>query len=82
MPLLMRVSAFFLSFILLVAANKECHVRHIGAGTDAGPAINDAFKQCARHGKVTLDDFYTVDTLLYTTDLHDVEIELSGTSKW
>ena len=81
MSLVVHIAVLILSFGLLVAADDECHVRHVGAGTDAGPAINDAFKRCGRHGKVTLDDFYTVDTLLYTTDLHHVEIELSGTSK-
>lgn len=79
---MIRVVFFLLALALLVAANKECHVRHrdIGPDGDAGPAINAAFQNCSRHGKVILDGFYTVNTLLFTTNLTGVEVQLSGTS--
>lgn len=77
----MRVVAVLLALVLAVNCERECHIPHHDSGSDAGPAINAAFKRCARHGKVVLDDFYTVDTLLFTTNLTDVEIEFSGTSK-
>ena len=79
---MMRVVSFLLALALVVSANKECHVHHsaIGADGDAGPAINAAFQNCSRHGKVILDGFYTVNTLLFTTNLTGVEVQLSGTS--
>ena len=76
------ISSILLALALAVAGDRECRVRHVGPGTDAGPAINAAFARCSRHAKVTLDDFYTVNSLLFTTNLTDVEIELSGTSEW
>ncbi len=82
----MRVFAFILALFLLVGtARSDCEVdvhepRHPSDTRDDGPAINAAFQKCARGGKVVLDKFYIVDSLLFTTDLHNVEIELSGTS--
>ena len=58
-----------------------CNVPHVGGGHDDGPAINAAFKQCAKGGKVVLDQYYSVDSLLFTTGLDDVEVELSGTGE-
>lgn len=78
----MHIVVLLLALCLAAAAEKECHVAHHSPGTDAGPAINAAFQKCAHHGKVTLDGFYTVDTLLFTTNLTDVEIELSGSSEY
>ena len=77
---MMRVLSFLLTAAMLAVADPECKVR-VSPGADAGPAINEAFKRCSRHAKVTLDGFYTVNTLLLTTNLTDVEVELSGTSE-
>ncbi|PSR76762.1 hypothetical protein PHLCEN_2v8214 [Hermanssonia centrifuga] len=85
---MMRVFAFILALFLLVGtARSDCEVdvhepRHPSDTRDDGPAINAAFQKCARGGKVVLDKFYIVDSLLFTTDLHDVEIELSGTIQY
>ncbi|KAJ3552519.1 hypothetical protein NM688_g4112 [Phlebia brevispora] len=75
---MMRVVVLLLALVLTVAGEKECHVAHHSRGSDAGPAINAAFRKCARNGKITLDKFYTVNSLLFTTDLSNVEIELIG----
>lgn len=48
-------------------------------GQDDGPNILKAFSECARNGKVVLDKYYVVDTLLMMTGLKNVEIELTGT---
>ena len=78
----MRVSALLLTSLgTLAAARLDCKVGHLGGGRDDGPAINAAFQRCAKNGKVVLDQYYSVDTLLFTTGLDDVEIELSGTCK-
>ena len=79
---MMRVVVLLLALCIVVAGKKECHVEHSSSGSDAGPAINAAFQKCARGGKVILDGFYTVDTLLFTTGLTDVAIEPSGSSKY
>ena len=76
----MRTLAFLLiSLGAVVSARLSCKVPHLGGGRDDGPAINAAFKRCAKNGKVVLDQYYSVDSLLFTTGLDDVEIELSGT---
>ena len=58
---------------------KTCIVPAIGGGEDDGPAILAAFKECSRNAKIVLDKYYVVDTLLLTTNLENVEVELSGT---
>ena len=75
------LSLFLLSLSVVASARLSCKVPHLGGGRDDGPAINAAFKRCARNGKVVLNEYYLVDTLLLTTDLDDVEIELSGTGE-
>lgn len=78
--LLMRTLALLTaSLASVVSARLSCKVPHLGGGKDDGPAINAAFKRCAKNGKVVLDQYYLVDSLLFTTGLNDVEIELSGT---
>lgn len=77
---LVTLSLAFLS--LGRSTRKVCKVPAIGGGEDDGPAINEAFKQCSKHGKVVLDKYYVVDTLLLTEDLDDVEVELSGTGEY
>lgn len=69
----------FLSLLITTAtARLSCKVPSLGGGRDDGPAISAAFKRCAKNGKVVLDKYYNVDSLLLTTELEDVEIELSG----
>lgn len=70
---------FASAFAAAAHARLSCKVPHIGGGRDDGPAINAAFERCAKNGKVVLDQYYSVDSLLFTTGLDDVEIELSGT---
>ncbi len=63
------------------STRKTCKVAAIGGGEDDGPAINSAFKKCAKNSKIVLDKYYVVDTLLKTENLDNVEIELSGTGE-
>jgi galacturan 1,4-alpha-galacturonidase len=71
-------AALFASLATLAVARLSCKVPSLGGGRDDGPAINAAFQRCAKNGKITLDKYYLVDSLLLTTELDDVEIELSG----
>ncbi|KIP03359.1 glycoside hydrolase family 28 protein [Phlebiopsis gigantea 11061_1 CR5-6] len=71
-----------LAFACGAAARLTCTVPHVGAGHDDGPAINAAFQRCAKSGRVVLDQYYSVDSLLLTTGLDDVEVELSGTVQY
>lgn len=74
----MRAFALSLTtFAVVASARQVCNVVH--GGDDDGPAIIKAFQQCAKNGRVTLDKFYSVNSVLLTTGLDDVEIELSGT---
>jgi hypothetical protein len=57
---------------------QQCIVKSLGGGQDDGPNINAAFKNCAAGGTVVLHEHYVVDTLLMTTGLKNVNIELSG----
>ena len=76
----MRAVALTLASLAAVAsARLTCTVPHLGGGQDDGPAINAAFKRCAKNGKITLNKYYSVNSLLLHTNLDDVEIELSGT---
>ncbi|TCD71895.1 hypothetical protein EIP91_000027 [Steccherinum ochraceum] len=75
----MRTIALLLTSLAAAAsARLSCKVKPLGGGQDDGPNILAAFKRCAKKGRVTLDQYYVVDTLLMTTGLDDVEIELSG----
>jgi galacturan 1,4-alpha-galacturonidase len=81
----MRVSMLSLAvtvvgFASLATARLSCVVKALGGGLDDGPNILAAFRRCASNGRVTLAGYYVVDTLLLTTGLDDVEVELSGTS--
>lgn len=78
----MRTAALLLASLVAVAsARLSCKVKPLGGGQDDGPNILAAFKRCAKKGRVTLDKYYVVDTLLMTTGLDDIEIELSGVGK-
>jgi len=79
----MRTTALILTSLAAVAsARLTCTVKPLGGGQDDGPNILAAFKRCAKKGRVTLDKYYVVDTLLLTTGLDDVEIELTGTVQY
>ncbi|KDQ58920.1 glycoside hydrolase family 28 protein [Jaapia argillacea MUCL 33604] len=74
--------ALSLSVLTLTSAQKVCQVKAIGGGQDDGPNINAAFAECATGGTVVLDGYYVVDSLLFTTGLTNVNIELSGTVQY
>lgn len=52
-----------------------------GGTSDDSAAIRAALKSCNNGGTVVLDKTYTIGSLLQTTDLSNVAIELSGTIK-
>ncbi|EKM57997.1 glycoside hydrolase family 28 protein [Phanerochaete carnosa HHB-10118-sp] len=79
----MLTSVLLLASLCVAAfARLECKVPHLGGGRDDGPAISAAFQRCAKNGKVVLDQYYSVDSLLLITGLDDVEIVLSGTLQY
>ncbi|KAI0346446.1 pectin lyase-like protein [Trametopsis cervina] len=80
---MMRTLAILLASLVVGAtARLSCKVTSLGGGRDDGPAINAAFKRCAKNGKVTLDKYYSVNSLLFTTGLDDIQVELSGTVQY
>ncbi|KAL1647942.1 hypothetical protein SLS58_002266 [Diplodia intermedia] len=70
--------------ILSTRARKECTVEPGGSNaTDDAVAIRDAFEECGRGGKVVfLNETYYVNSVLNTSGLDDVDIELHGTLLW
>lgn len=69
--------------------NKTCVVRPGPNGTDSAPAIARAFADCghnndddARGTVVFLNETYHVQTVLNTTGLRNVDVDLRGTLAW
>jgi hypothetical protein len=60
-----------------VSAAATCEVA--GGTADDGPAIKAALASCNNGGTVVLDKTYTIATVLETTNLSNIAIELSGT---
>lgn len=59
---------------------KECVVKPDPNGGDDAPAILDAFRDCGRNGKVTfLNETYHVNSVMTTTGLENVEVDIKGT---
>ncbi|KAI0087365.1 pectin lyase-like protein [Irpex rosettiformis] len=75
---MLPIALVLASLAATAAARLSCKVPSLGGGRDDGPAISAAFERCGRNGKVTLDKYYLVDSLLLTTGLDNVDIELSG----
>ncbi|KAB2572844.1 Glycoside hydrolase family 28 [Lasiodiplodia theobromae] len=63
---------------------KECTVQPGGSNaTDDAVAIRAAFDECGHGGKVVfLNETYYVNSVLNTSGLEDVDIELHGTLLW
>jgi hypothetical protein len=66
-----------LSFAIRTAAAATCEVA--GGTSDDGPAIKAALAICNNGGTILLDKTYTIGTVLETTTLSNVAIELTGT---
>ncbi|KZT03751.1 glycoside hydrolase family 28 protein [Laetiporus sulphureus 93-53] len=73
--------AFSLAAFAL-AWDKVCVVEPLGGGRDDGPSINDAFSECSSNAAVILYSYYSVNTLLKTEGLKNVDIVLSGTVQY
>ncbi len=52
-----------------------------GGTSDDGPAIASALSSCNNGGTVVLDKTYTIATVLQTTALNNVAVQLTGTIK-
>ncbi|KAH7925795.1 glycoside hydrolase family 28 protein [Leucogyrophana mollusca] len=81
----MRIPALLALLPLAFAASPNvqvegstCKVIPLGGGQDDGPNILSAFAQCGTDGTIVLDRYYVVNTVLVTTGLKNVGIELSG----
>ena len=64
-------------FVLNSASAATCEVP--GGTSDDGPAIKAALATCNNGGTVLLDKTYTIASVLETTGLNNVAIELTGT---
>ena len=60
---------------------KTCTVEASGTNaTDDAPAIISAFQECGQGGKVVFENTtYYVNSIMNTTGLNDVEVDLKGT---
>lgn len=65
-----------LGCVVSTAAAAVCEVA--GGTADDGPAIQAALTTCNNGGTVLLDKTYTIATVLQTTSLNNVAIELTG----
>lgn len=65
----------------LAGASLAAVCQVAGGTSDDSAAIKAALKACNNGGTVVLDKTYTIGSLLQTTDLANVAIELSGTVK-
>lgn len=65
----------------LVGAAYAAVCQVAGGTSDDSAAIKTALKACNNGGTVVLDKTYTVGSLLQTTDLSNIAIELTGTIK-
>jgi galacturan 1,4-alpha-galacturonidase len=63
----------------LVGAGYAAVCQVAGGTSDDSAAIKAALASCNNGGTVVLDKTYTIGSLLQTTDLSNVAIELSGT---
>ncbi|OCH83873.1 pectin lyase-like protein [Obba rivulosa] len=81
-PVLLSLAC--LAALVLAKSDKTrtCTVQHLGGRQDDGPNIRAVFKECSSDAKIVLDQYYSVDSLLVTTGLRNVEIELSGTVQY
>jgi len=66
-----------LGLLLSVTSAAICEVP--GGTADDGPAIKAALATCNNGGTVLLDKTYTIGSVLQTTSLNNVAIELTGT---
>lgn len=76
MPSLLQTLAL-LGFAIRSVTAATCDVA--GGTSDDGPAIKAALTTCNNGGTVLLDKTYTIGTVLETTSLSNVAIELTGT---
>ena len=64
---------------LAIRAARAVTCEVAGGTSDDGPAIKAALATCNNGGTVLLDKTYTIGTVLETTSLSNVAIELTGT---
>ncbi|KAK0435475.1 pectin lyase fold/virulence factor [Desarmillaria tabescens] len=81
----------FLSIVLATLAHagyvvqrgSVCHVHASDDSSDDAPAILSAFDRCGQGGTVVLnDELYHIESVMNTTGLRDVLVDLSGTMLW
>jgi galacturan 1,4-alpha-galacturonidase len=93
MFLIFFLVAFLLAFTTALTTPRaagplNCTVKAAPTGKDSAPAIRDAFKRCGkastghRNRILFTNTTYTISTVLDTTNLNNVDIELRGTLSW
>lgn len=66
-----------------VKDKKTCTIKPSLDGSDDTPAILKAFDSCGKNGRVVfINETYHVDTVMNTTGLENVDIDLYGTLLW
>jgi hypothetical protein len=75
-------SALLLCLVSIVGlATGAAACRVLGGISDDAPAIKAALASCNGGGTLILDQTYTIASMLQTTDLNNVGIQLPGTIK-
>ncbi|KAF5350919.1 hypothetical protein D9758_010499 [Tetrapyrgos nigripes] len=88
-PTIIRVAPVLFSYLNLVYGGtvdrqgSTCTVHASDDSSDDAPAIVDAFEMCGQGGQILLhDDLYHIETIMNTTGLKDVVVDLTGTLLW
>lgn len=81
LPLVLFWVVLFVTIDTRAQTTTRCEVKALGGGQDDGPNINVAFRTCSNNSIIVLNGYYVVDTLLFTTNLSNVDIVLSGTGE-
>ncbi|KAL4966725.1 pectin lyase fold/virulence factor [Aspergillus stella-maris] len=84
LPTLVTLIALACTAAGRVPSPKTCVIPASGSNTtDDAPAILSAFKQCGKHGHIIFEPTtYYVNSVLNTTWLEDVDIDIQGTLLW
>jgi hypothetical protein len=69
--------------ILLLNPKKTCTIKPSLNGADDTPAILQAFQNCNKNARIVfVNETYHVNTVMNTTGLENVDIDLFGTLLW
>jgi hypothetical protein len=82
-PTLAKEEDVFSTSQITIAEPPVCTVSASQSGQDDAPAILKAFRDCGHGGNIVLPDkLYHINSIMNTTGLKDVTVELRGRLEW